>query len=224
VRLLVVEDDREIAHGLMSALRRSGHAVDVAHRCGDALAALGTQAYELVVLDLGLPDQDGLTVLRTVRAKNEALPVLILTARDALPARVRGLDLGADDYMLKPFEYAELEARIRAITRRAMAGRAGDVRVGRLTLKTAERGIFLDDILVELSPREFGVLEILMLRNGRVVSKAQIQSHVCDWQEDLTDSAVEIYVHRVRRKLETAGVEIRTVRGFGYLLQELAGA
>jgi len=224
VRLLVVEDDLEIAHGLVTALRRSGHAVDVAHRCADALAALGTQTYELVVLDLGLPDEDGLTVLRTVRARNQALPVLILTARDALPARVRGLDLGADDYMLKPFDYSELEARIRAITRRAMAGRAGDVRVGRLTLKSAERGVFVDDALLELSPREFGVLEVLLLRNGRVVSKAQIQAHLCDWSAELTDSAIELYVHRVRRKLESAGVEIRTVRGFGYLLQEAAHA
>ena len=223
MRLLVVEDDIEIADGLTGALRRSGHAVDCVHRGGEALVAADMQEYDLVVLDLGLPDQDGLSVLRTLRARKNHTPVLVLTARDGLRARVQGLDLGADDYVLKPFEYSELEARIRAITRRTVSGTGADVRVGELRLKAAERRMCLGDAPMELSPREFGVLEILLLRRGRVVSKSQIQSHLCDWSDELTDSAIELYVHRVRRKLEGGGVEIRTVRGFGYLLQAVDG-
>lgn len=219
MRLLVVEDDVQIADGLTSALRRSGHAVDWLHQGAAALLALETQPYDLVVLDLGLPDQDGLTVLKTLRARKNQTPVLILTARDVLHTRVQGLDLGADDYLLKPFDYAELEARIRAIIRRTVAATGGEVYAGGLCLKAAERRICMGEIAIDLSPREFGVLEILLLRHGRVVSKPQIQSHLCDWDDELTESAIELYVHRVRRKIEGAGVQIRTVRGFGYLLQ-----
>lgn len=223
MRLLVVEDDAEIADGLTGALRRSGHAVDCVHRGGEALVALDMHTYDLVVLDLGLPDQDGLGVLKTLRGRRDQTPVLVLTARDALRARVQGLDLGADDYMLKPFDYAEFEARIRAITRRAIGGTGADLRAGGLLLKAAERRVFIGDVAAELSPREFGVLEILLMRQGRVVGKPQIQSHLCEWDDELTDSAIELYVHRVRRKIEGAGVEIRTVRGFGYLLQVAGG-
>jgi len=219
LRLLVVEDDVQIARGLLDALRRSGHAVDSVERGADALVALQTEQYELVILDLGLPDIDGLDVLKAVRARDSHVPVLILTARDSLRSRVRGLNVGADDYLLKPFEYEELEARIRAVTRRAMTGAGADVRLGSLTLKSEERRFYVNDNPVELSPREFGVLEVLLLRHNQVVSKAQVESHVCDWSDDLTEGAIELYVHRVRRKIEGAGVEIRTVRGFGYLLQ-----
>ena len=224
MRLLVVEDDVQIADGLTGALRRSGHAVDCVHRGADALLAVETQSYDLVVLDLGLPDQDGLTVLKTLRARKNQTPVLILTARDVLHTRVQGLDLGADDYLLKPFDYAELDARIRAIIRRTVAATGGEVHVGGLCLKAAERRICASEIALDLSPREFGVLEVLLLRHGRVVSKSQIQSHLCDWDDELTESAIELYVHRVRRKIEDAGVEIRTVRGFGYLLQVINDA
>ncbi len=220
VRLLIVEDDVEIAEGLVSALRRSGHAVDCVARGADALSALETEQYALVVLDLGLPDVDGLDVLKALRARPSHTPVLILTARDSLRSRVGGLDVGADDYVLKPFDYEELEARIRAVTRRTMSGSGADVQLGNLTLKSAERRFYVNDTPVELSPREFGVLEILLLRHDHVVSKSQVESHVCDWSEELTEGAIELYIHRVRRKIEGAAVEIRTVRGFGYLLQQ----
>ncbi len=218
MRLLVVEDDVQIADGLARALRRSGHVVDVLGNGRDADSMLLSQEYDLVVLDLGLPGLDGLTVLRNLRQRQKQTPVLVLTARDNLPDRLRGLNLGADDYMVKPFELAELEARIRAITRRALAGSGTDITIGQLCFKLAARRVHVCDIAIELSPREFSVLEILLLRRGRVVSKAQIQEQVGDWKE-LTDGAIELYIHRLRRKIENAGVEIRTVRGFGYLLQ-----
>jgi len=219
VRLLVVEDDPQIADGLSRALRRNGHVVDVLDRGLSADITLGTQDFDVVILDLGLPDMDGIDVLRRLRGREKRTPVLVLTARDELADRVRGLDLGADDYMVKPFEMDELEARIRAIARRAHAGSGGDLVAGKLCMKLAQRRILVDDAPVEFSPREFAVLEILLLRRGRVVSKAQLQEQLCAWDSALTDGAIELYVHRVRRKLEFSDVTIRTVRGFGYLLE-----
>lgn len=222
MRLLLVEDDPQISEGLAHALRRSGHAVDHCVSGTEADTALSTRDFDLVILDIGLPGLDGFTVLRRLRGGGKHTPTIILTARDDLEDRVRGLDLGADDYLIKPFALAELEARIRAVTRRSLAASGTDISVGPLSLKLAERRFYLDGLPLELSPREFGVLEVLQLRHGRVVSKAQIQDHLCEWSEELTDSAIEIYIHRVRRKLERGGIEIRTVRGFGYLLQPLA--
>lgn len=219
VRLLVVEDDAQIADGLVRALRRNGHVVDAVDRGMSADAALAVQEFDLVILDLGLPDLDGTEVLRRLRARRQDTPVLVLTARDEVPDRVRGLDLGADDYVIKPFEMPELEARIRAIARRAIAGGGGDIVAGRLRLKAAQKTILIGDDPVDFSPREFALLELLLLRRGRVVSKPQIQEHLCEWDDELTDSAIELYIHRVRRKLEYADVTIRTVRGFGYLLE-----
>lgn len=225
MRLLVVEDDPQIAESLARGLRRSGHVVDALADGRSAIEALRGGSFDLVVLDLGLPGIDGLSVLRFLRGKEQKahVPVLILTARDELGDRVQGLDLGADDYMVKPFELPELEARIRALARRTWAGTGGDVRAGALVLKMAQRRFYVGDLPLELSRREFGILELLVLRQGHVVSKAQLEQHVCNWDEQLTDSAIELYVHRIRKKLEFAGVAVRTVRGLGYLLEE-AGA
>jgi DNA-binding response OmpR family regulator len=180
-----------------------------------------------VILDLGLPGIDGMTLLARFRQSNRHTPVIILTARDELHDRVQGLNSGADDYMLKPFEPQELEARIRAVMRRS--GPHGDVprpevTLGGLRLSGVDRRIFNDEKPLELSPREFAVLEMLLLRHGRVVSKAQLQDHLTHFGGDLGDTAIEVYVHRVRKKLENTRVEIVTVRGFGYLLQEIRQA
>jgi two-component system OmpR family response regulator len=219
MRLLVVEDDPQIASAIARGLAKSGYQVDSLADGQQALSALATQVYDLVVLDLGLPGADGFTVLRSLRSRETHTPVLILSARDELRDRVRGLNLGADDYLAKPFEFSELEARIRAITRRALAGAGGDIAVGSLCYRLAERCVYAGDNPLELSPREFGVLEILLLRRGRVVSKTSIQEHLCTWGDELTEGAVELYMHRVRKKIDATGVSIRTVRGFGYLLQ-----
>jgi two-component system OmpR family response regulator len=220
MRLLVVEDDPQISEGLSRGLRRAGHAVDSLIDGASAIHELATHDYDLMILDLGLPGMDGYAVLRELRNAPRPTPTLVLTARDELDDRIRGLDLGADDYMVKPFEMAELEARIRAITRRVHGiGGSGEIAIGKLRFRIEERRFFLGDTALELSPREYNVLEILLLRQGRVVSKAQIQHHLCTWHQDLSDGAIEVYVHRVRRKIESGGVEIRTIRGFGYLLQ-----
>jgi len=224
MRILVIEDDPQIADGLSKALQRHGHIVDTLDRGLSADVTLASQDFDVVILDLGLPDMDGIDVLRRLRARQKRTPVLILTARDELQDRVRGLDLGADDYMVKPFEMDELEARIRAIARRAHAGSGGDLVAGKLKMKLAQRRILIEDMPIDFSPREFAVLEILMLRRGRVVSKAQMQEQLCAWDSALTDGAIELYVHRVRKKLEFSDVSIRTVRGFGYMLEQTSGA
>jgi two-component system OmpR family response regulator len=146
--------------------------------------------------------------------------VLALTARDEVSERVHLLNLGADDYLSKPFALAELEARIGAVTRRAIGHSGGEVRVGQLRFDLSERQVYVADQLLALSPREFGVLEILMLKRGRVVSKSRILEHLCNWDEDLTEAAVELYVHRVRKKIKGMGVTLRTLRGLGYMLQQ----
>jgi len=220
MRLLIVEDDTQIAQGLARVLESSGHAVDVTGRVATARAAIRSAHYELVILDLGLPDGDGTTLLRDLRAAGDHTPVLALTARDEVSERVHLLNLGADDYLSKPFALAELEARIGAVTRRAIGHSGGEVRVGQLRFDLSERQVYVADQLLALSPREFGVLEILMLKRGRVVSKSRILEHLCNWDEDLTEAAVELYVHRVRKKIKGTEVTLRTLRGLGYMLQQ----
>jgi two-component system OmpR family response regulator len=224
MKLLLIEDDVQIAQGLARALRRGGDLVEVFGTCVEAQQALRAFSYDLLILDLGLPDRDGATLLRGLREEENHLPVLVLTARDEPGDRVRLLDLGADDYLVKPFDLAELQARSRAIARRALGRSGAGISLGRLRFDLGERRAYNAGTPLEISPRELGVLEVLLLRRGRVVSKAQIQQHLCDWGSELTDGAIELYVHRLRRKLEGAGVELRTVRGFGYLLQEPADA
>lgn len=224
MRLLLVEDDVQIAESLARGLRRSGDVVDVHGTAGEAEEALRSVEYSLVILDLGLPDRDGSVLLSGLRARENHIPVLVLTARDELDDRVRMLNLGADDYMVKPFELVELQARIRAVTRRALARSGGSIGVGALRLDLAERRAYAGETPLDLSPRELGVLELLLLRRGRVVSKAQIQEHLCEWDQELTDGAIELYIHRLRKKLAGTEVELRTMRGFGYLLQAPATA
>jgi len=220
VRILVAEDDAALAAGLVHALRRAGYAVDRVGTGVEADAALQTDEFDLLILDIGLPKQSGLDVLRRLRARESRLPVLILTARDGVDDRVRGLDAGADDYLAKPFELAELEARVRALVRRGTANGLTLVRLGPLEYDLGGRVARLDGRPLELSAREFSLLEILLQRVGRVVSKEQLVSHLCEWGEEVSANAIEVYVYRLRRKLEQGGVRIVTVRGLGYYLEK----
>ena len=220
MRILIVEDDPILADGLTRSLRAADYAVDHANNGAEADHVLATQAYDLVILDLGLPKLDGSDVLRRLRRRGSAVPVLILTARDAVEDRVRGLDLGADDYLSKPFDLPELEARVRALIRRGQSGGSSLLAHGALTVDTAGRRATLNGVPLDLSARELGVLEVLMMRSGRVVAKEQLAEQLYGWEEEVGPNAIEVYVHRLRKKLEPAGVNIRTIRGLGYLLEK----
>jgi len=219
MRILIAEDDHLLADALTQSLRQSSYAVDAVSDGIAADTALLSQEFDLLILDLGLPRLSGLDVLQRLRQKNAQLPVLILTAADSVEQRVRGLDLGADDYMAKPFSLSELEARVRALTRRGAGGGATIVRHGRLLFDQTGRVAFVDDKALELSAREVSLLEILLTRAGRMVNKSQIVDHLCQWGEEVSSNAIEVYVHRLRKKLEPSGVRIATVRGLGYCLQ-----
>jgi two-component system OmpR family response regulator len=219
MRILIAEDDSVLADGLSRSLRGSGYAVDVVQTGVDADSALAAQPFDLLILDLGLPKLSGLEVLKRLRARNSRIPVLILTAADSVDQRVRGLDHGADDYMAKPFALSELEARVRALTRRGTGGGATVLRHGALSFDQVGRVAYINDHMIELSARELGLLEILLMRSGRLVSKEQLVDHLCEWGEEVSNNAIEVYVHRLRRKLEASGVRIATVRGLGYCLE-----
>ena len=219
MRLLVVEDDAPLADGLASSLRQSGYAVDWIADGNAAQTALITQDYDLVILDLSLPGKDGFALLSHLRSQNKRLPVLILSARDASAERVRGLDLGADDYLTKPFDLGELEARVRALIRRSQGMTTDTVQLGGLRVDTKARRALLNGTPIDLTGREYALLELLALRAGHVVSKQQIADNLCEWGDEMSPGAIEIHVHRVRKKLESSGVTVRTLRGFGYLLE-----
>ena len=224
MRLLIVEDDAPLATGLSRILAAEGHAVDVTSRGEAAVAAASRERFDLVILDIGLPQMDGFEVLRRLRAAQEEkgapVPVLVLTARDAIDDRVRGLDLGADDYMVKPFAMPELTARVRALLRRSQAHAGPRIVHGPLTLDMVARRAFLKNEPLELAAREWAVLEVLLARVEKIVSKEAIIQAVAGWGDELSPNAIEVYVSRLRSKLEPAGVRIRTVRGFGYMLEE----
>ncbi len=224
MRILIAEDDANIADGLTQSLRHAGYAVDCARTGSDADAALAVGQYDLVILDLGLPKLNGFEVLKRLRARHSTVPVLILTALDAVRDRVRGLDLGADDYLAKPFALSELEARVRALTRRAPEGASSLLRHGDLTYDQVGRVAELKGALLELSARELDLLEILLRRAGRVVSKERLVEHMCEWGEEISNNAIEVYMHRLRKKLEDSDVKIVTVRGLGYCLEKNLGA
>lgn len=219
MRILLVEDDPALADVTRRALAAQGWTVDCTARGEPVPASLKQDPYDLLLLDIGLAGIDGFETLRRVREQGIATPVLMLTARDAVEDRVRGLEGGADDYLVKPFAMAELVARVRVLTRRAQA-RAGDEwRVGRLRMDLAARRLYAGDDPVEVSAREWHVLEFLLARVGKVVSKEQILQGIAGWDESLSENAIEVYVSRLRTKIEPGGVRIRTVRGFGYLLE-----
>jgi two-component system OmpR family response regulator/two-component system response regulator TctD len=221
MRILLAEDDAVIADGLIRALRKAGYAADHVGNGLDADTALLSQTFDLLILDLGLPKLSGIDVLRRLRSRKCATPVLILTAQDGIEDRVRGLDAGADDYLTKPFALPELEARVRALTRRG-TGQATRIELGALSYDQAERTVKVHGQLIDLSAREMAVLEVLMLRVGRLVGKEQLVDHLCGWGEEVSTNAIEVYVHRLRKKLEVAGIRIATLRGLGYCLEKTA--
>lgn len=214
MRILLVEDDRMIGESIRTALRQDASAVDWVRDGRAAESALGTEHFDLVLLDLGLPQRDGLEILRAMRLRRDQTPVIVLTARDALQDRVAGLDAGADDYVVKPFELEELAARIRAVTRRK-AGRAEpSVEIGEVRLDASMRQVTRGGQPVVLSAREYAVLEALMMRPGAVLSRAQLEDRLYGWGDAIESNAVSVYIHQLRRKL---GEDfIRNVRGVGY--------
>jgi DNA-binding response OmpR family regulator len=219
MRLLLVEDDALVADAIVRGLTLAGFTVDHADSAELARAALDTEHFDLAIVDIGLPAADGLSLLRNLRSSGKATPVLILTARFALRDKIRAFDLGADDFLMKPFEQAELTARCKALIRRASASPTGVVRLGRLTIDLAGHQLQLDGQMIDLTKREWAVLEGLASSLGRVVSKERLLQGFAGWEQDLTANAVETQVSRLRAKLGAAAV-IRTIRGLGYRLEE----
>lgn len=219
MRIFIVEDDLVLADGLKNSLIQSSYVVDVVHSGADADAILAYQTFDLVVLDLGLPKLSGFEVIKRLRARGSKTPVLILTANDALENRVKGLDLGADDYLSKPFNLAELEARVRALIRRGQAGGSAMLTVGKLQLDTVNHAATYNNVSLNLSARELAVLEILLLKAGKVVNKEQMLEKLCNFDEDISDNALEVYLHRLRKKLSHSDINISTFRGLGYMLE-----
>jgi two-component system OmpR family response regulator/two-component system response regulator QseB len=216
MRILLVEDDALLGDALEAGLKQAGHAVDWVRDGISADTALATEDYAAVVLDLGLPRKDGIDVLRGLRAKKRSLPVLILTARDTVEDRIKGLDAGADDYLVKPFDLGELNARLRALLRRAGGQPAPVLTAAGLSLDPATRRVLAQGQEVDLSAKEYALLHALMQHPGRALSRAQLEQHLYAWGEEIGSNAVEVYIHHLRRKLGADA--IRTLRGIGYVM------
>jgi two-component system OmpR family response regulator len=222
MKILLIEDDAVLADGLIHTLGNNGYSVSSATTGLAAERLVETQDFDLIVMDLGLPDLDGLQLLRKFRHRKLSLPILILTARDSVNDRIDGIKQGADDYLTKPFELRELEARIQALIRRCYGGFDDNIAIGRLTLDTQQHRLLADNQAFILPAREYGVLEILMMQAGKVVAKERIAQRLSYDSEGLSDNAIEINIHRLRKHIEPYGVAIRTVRGLGYLLESAA--
>lgn len=219
MRLLLVEDDLPLAEALMTLLVSSGYAVDCVHDGEAARALVAAEPFDLMILDLNLPELDGLSILRSMRAQGNGAAVMILTARGAAEDRVRGLDLGADDYVAKPFDIREFEARVRSLLRRQAGLRSSTVTLGPLSLDLTSRQFSGHGQPMDLPPRERALLELLVMRAGRVVGKEAIVQSLTSLDDILSDNAIEQYVSRLRRRLQPMGLLLRTVRGIGYLLE-----
>lgn len=223
MRLLLVEDDVMVASGMKLGLCDAGYSVDWVGSAERAEQALQSESFDAAIVDIGLPGMDGLELTRRLRSNGQAMPVLILTARDALHDRVQGLDIGADDYMVKPFELPELLARLRALLRRSQAATTAVLSFGPLELDTAGRRACarVDGVehVIELGPREWTVLEYLLIHAPKPASKDKLLQALTGWDKEITPNAVEVYVSRLRGKLEPHGVALRSIRGFGYRLE-----
>ncbi len=219
MRIAIIEDNEALAHAISYRLRDRGHAADVLHDGKEADRFLAREGADLVVLDINLPRMNGLEILRALRGRGDGVPVILLTARNETADRVAGLDSGADDYLVKPFEMDELEARIRALSRRRNLDYGVREAIGMLEYDRAGRQILADGVALEIPRRELAVLECLLERRGRIVSKAQLTDHVYGVGADVDDTAVEPHVSRLRRRLSDHGVSIKTARGLGYMLE-----
>ncbi len=227
MRLLLVEDDVMVASGIKLGLSDAGYAVDWVGSAERALEVTQNEAFDIAVVDIGLPGMDGLALTERLRRAGHAMPVLILTARDALQDRVQGLDMGADDYMIKPFELPELLARLRALLRRSQAATSATLSFGPLELDTAQRlaciRLGADTTQpIELGPREWTVMEYLLLQAPKPANKDKLLQALTGWDKEITPNAVEVYISRLRGKLEPHGIALRAIRGFGYRLETLA--
>ncbi len=227
MRLLLVEDDVMVASGIKLGLTGAGYAVDWVGSAERALDVTRTETFDLAVIDIGLPGMDGLALTQALRKDGHAMPVLILTARDALQDRVQGLDMGGDDYMIKPFELPELLARLRALLRRSQAATSATMRFGPLEMDTALRQACIRPAgggaaqPIELGPREWTVMEYLMLQAPKPANKDKLLQALTGWDKEITSNAVEVYISRLRGKLEPHGLALRSIRGFGYRLELL---
>jgi two-component system response regulator TctD len=220
MRILLVEDDEQLVETTARALRSQGWVVDCSARGEPVAHSLREDPYDLLILDIGLPGIDGFETLRRVRSAELPVPVLLLTARDAVEDRVRGLEAGADDYLVKPFALTELVARARALVRRSQARTSNTLSLARLRIDQEAKRAYIGDEPLALSAREWDVLGYLMSRSGKVVAKEQIALSSNAWEQGVSDNAIEVCLSRLRAKIEPAGVQLRTVRGLGYLLEE----
>ncbi len=222
MRILITEDDSSLAEALQFSLKQSGYAVDWVDNGAAADEALKEDVFELLILDLGLPKLDGFEVLRRLRRRNTGLPVLILSGREQPEEKVQGLDLGADDYLVKPFSLNELRARVRALLRRGRGSATPVISYGRLSFDSVGRIAAIEGKTLTLSVQETGVLEALLTRFGRVVSKDQFVEQLYSYDQEVSHNAIEVYVHRVRKKIVGSGVTVRTLYGRGYMLDYLS--
>ncbi len=218
MRILIVEDDKVLGDGLVSALMMDNYAADWVQSVAEALDALAANEYALMILDLGLPDGSGLDVLKKVRRERKVLPVLILTAYDTFGDRIQGLDEGADDYLIKPFDLGELLARVRALRRRAQGQANPTLTIGPITLDPAARKVTLNGTRVELGPKELAILHHLMEKAGKIITKTQLEDGLYGWDMEVESNTVEVHIHGLRKKLGKEA--IRTVRGMGYVMDE----
>lgn len=221
MRILLVEDDTMLAESICEGLEKGGFTIDHLGAAEPAESALGLTHYDLAIVDIGLPGMSGLDLILRIRQRKLLLPVLILTARDGLEDRIRGLDLGADDYMVKPFQLPELLARMRALIRRSLSATSSELTAGAIVLDLARRIALAHGEMLDLTGREWEILQQLMLSSPNVVSKQKMAESLSEWENEISANAVEIYVSRLRQKLQGCGIEIRTIRGIGYRLDEL---
>ena len=221
--MLLVDDDAPIRRMLERTLTAEGYAITAVADGGAALAQVERSLPDVIVLDVAMPGLDGLAVTRRLRSKGLAVPILLLTARDALHERVEGLDAGADDYLVKPFDLPELVARLRALKRRAEGRLSESLMLGGLRLDLSHRELTFRGERVRVSPREMALTELLMNKAGRVVTKESIVSALSSWEADFSENSVEVYIHRLRKRYAALGVVIKTVRGFGYVMEAAAG-
>ncbi|HIA51375.1 MAG TPA: response regulator [Candidatus Melainabacteria bacterium] len=220
MRVLLAEDDEYLLSALTHALKHKDYTVDGVRSGTEANAALLSAPYDLVLLDLGLPGMDGTNVLSELRKRGEDMPVIVITARDRVEDRIHGLDIGANDYLVKPFDFRELEARMRAVLRKSHWRNQLELEFGSLKLNTNSGRLCMSDQELDLTPKESCILHALMSKAGQVVNKRLLVEQVSDWKDESSENAVEIVIHRLRKKLEAADVSINTVRGFGYVLEE----